>query len=179
ASVGGSSSGRTSVSGSDYLGSIPSPPANNFSTPYSQIDVSVPYRAGGSSSGRTPAFGAGYLGSIPSPPATFLCPLRYLSQRRQIDHESKAYVALEDSLVGFVHVLNRNHFNIGLNPVRGAEVEHLLGFSDATDHRPGDAAAMQNQWKGFQRHWLIRSTHENQGAVGFEQTHIGVIVVRS
>ena len=26
--VGGSSSGRTSVSGSDYLGSIPSPPAN-------------------------------------------------------------------------------------------------------------------------------------------------------
>jgi hypothetical protein len=27
ASVGGSSSGRTSVSGSDYLGSIPSPPA--------------------------------------------------------------------------------------------------------------------------------------------------------
>ena len=30
-SVGGSSSGRTSVSGSDYLGSIPSPPANNLS----------------------------------------------------------------------------------------------------------------------------------------------------
>ena len=29
-SVGGSSSGRTSVSGSDYLGSIPSPPAKNF-----------------------------------------------------------------------------------------------------------------------------------------------------
>ena len=29
--VGGSSSGRTSVSGSDYLGSIPSPPANNLS----------------------------------------------------------------------------------------------------------------------------------------------------
>ena len=29
-SVGGSSSGRTSVSGSDYLGSIPSPPANNL-----------------------------------------------------------------------------------------------------------------------------------------------------
>ena len=31
ASVGGSSRGRTSVSGSDYLGSIPSPPANNLS----------------------------------------------------------------------------------------------------------------------------------------------------
>ena len=31
--VGGSSSGRTSVSGSDYLGSIPSPPAKIFSTP--------------------------------------------------------------------------------------------------------------------------------------------------
>ena len=66
--VGGSSSGRTSVSGSDYLGSIPSPPAKMFSSPFPIYD-SLPYRAGGSSSGRTPAFGAGYLGSIPSPPA--------------------------------------------------------------------------------------------------------------
>jgi hypothetical protein len=47
--------------------------------------------------------------------------------------------------------LDRNHFNIGLNAVRGAEVEHLLGFTDASDHRPGYAATMQNQWKGLQR----------------------------
>src|SRR5262249_36275069 len=78
-----------------------------FSSPF-PIYNSLPYRAGGSSSGRTPAFGAGYLGSIPSPPATFLWPPRYLFQRPQIDHESKVNVALQDSLVGFVHVLNQS-----------------------------------------------------------------------
>ena len=35
-------------------------------------------------------------------------------------------------------MLDRNHFNIGLEIVRGAKIEHRLGFSDASDHRPGD-----------------------------------------
>ena len=42
-SVGGSSSGRTSVSGSDYLGSIPSPPANNVFHAFPDLQIgSVP-----------------------------------------------------------------------------------------------------------------------------------------
>ena len=84
ASVGGSSSGRTSVSGSDYLGSIPSPPANTF-PPFESRSFPRPYRAGGSSSGRTPVFGAGYLGSIPSPPATILFPTSSFIRRRAVD----------------------------------------------------------------------------------------------
>jgi hypothetical protein len=130
--VGGSSSGRTSVSGSDYLGSIPSPPAKNLfpTVPYHD---SPPYRAGGSSSGRTPAFGAGYLGSIPSPPATFLGPSCYLSQRRQIDHESDPYLAYEDPFVGLVDLLDGNHFDIGFDSVRCTEIEHLLCSPDTAD----------------------------------------------
>jgi hypothetical protein len=129
--VGGSSSGRTSVSGSDYLGSIPSPPAIKLShVVLVRFSISVLYRAGGSSSGRTPAFGAGYLGSIPSPPATFLGPSCYLSQRRQIDHESDPYLAYEDP---FVDLRDGNHFDIGFDSVLCTEIEHLLCVPDTVD----------------------------------------------
>jgi hypothetical protein len=154
-------------SGSDYLGSIPSPPANNL-FPAVPICNSPPYRAGGSSSGRTPVFGAGYLGSIPSPPATFFRPPRSLLQRRKIDDEPKSHIPLDHSLVGFVHLLDRNDFNIGFDAVRGTEIEHLLGFSDTADHRPSNAAAMQNEREGLQWRRLIRSPDENHGPVGLQ-----------
>ncbi len=67
----------------------------------------------------------------------------------------------QDSLVGFIHLLDRNQFNVGLDIVRGAEVEHLLGFTDAPDHRASDAASMQNQRKWLQRRRFVRSPHEN------------------
>jgi hypothetical protein len=38
--------------------------------------------------------------------------------------------------------------------------------------------AIQNQWKGLQRRRLIRSPHKNHGSVGFEQVHIGIVVMR-
>jgi hypothetical protein len=62
--------------------------------------------------------------------------------------------------------------------VSGAKFKHLLGFSNTPDHGAGNAAAVQNQWKGLQQRRLIRSSHENHGPVGFKQVYISVVVVR-
>src|SRR3546814_12401894 len=43
-------------------------------------------------------------------------------------------------LIGVVHLLHRDQFDIGGNSVFGAEIEHLLGFGDAANGRTGNAA---------------------------------------
>ncbi len=47
---------------------------------------------------------------------------------------------LSSLLVGFVDLLDRDHFDIGGDVVRAAEVEHLLGLGDAADRRAGETA---------------------------------------
>lgn len=56
-----------------------------------------------------------------------------LVQRRQIDHEAIAHVALEHAFVGLVDVLDIDHLHVAGNAVLGAEIEHLLRLGDTAD----------------------------------------------
>lgn len=52
---------------------------------------------------------------------------KFLSlQRRYIHHEPKPNVPFKDSFIGFVHVVNRNFFDVGFNSMLRTEVHHLL-----------------------------------------------------
>jgi hypothetical protein len=54
-------------------------------------------------------------------------------QRSHIDGEAVLHISLEQSLVSFVDLLDRDDFDIGGDVVLPAEVEHLLGFDDTAD----------------------------------------------
>ena len=67
----------------------------------------------------------------------------------------------EHALVGLVHLLNRDHFDIGFDLVLGTEVQHGLGFPDPADQRAGELPAIENEGKrlegsGFGRGRLSR-----------------------
>src|SRR5579864_6522552 len=56
-----------------------------------------------------------------------------LAQRRVIDHKAILHVALEQTFVGFIDLLNLDQLDVCRDSLIGAEVEHLLGFGDAAD----------------------------------------------
>ena len=53
-----------------------------------------------------------------------------------VDGEAVLHIGLEQPLVGFVDLLDRDDLDIGSDVLRAAKVEHLLGFGDAADGRP-------------------------------------------
>src|ERR1035441_6724313 len=55
------------------------------------------------------------------------------SERSHVDAETVLHVRLHQSLIGLVDLLDGNHFDIGRNIMRAAEIEHLLGLRDAAD----------------------------------------------
>jgi len=63
-------------------------------------------------------------------PSSYLVCCRWLLQRRHIDHESKLHIAPEHSFVGFVNLLDRDQFDLRLDLVLRAEVEHFQGLLD-------------------------------------------------
>lgn len=69
-----------------------------------------------------------------------------LFERSHVDHESKLHMALEDSFIGYVHLLDENRFNVGLGLVLGAEVEHVLYFFDAADEGTGEVVDSERKW---------------------------------
>src|SRR5437762_13779151 len=66
-------------------------------------------------------------------------------ERSHVDREAVLHVGLEQSLVGFVDLLDRNHFHISGDVVFAAKVEHLLSFGDAANHRAGETAPPANE----------------------------------
>jgi len=54
-------------------------------------------------------------------------------ERSHVNREAVLHIGLEQSLVGFVDLLDRDDFNIGGDVVLTAKIEHLLSFGDAAD----------------------------------------------
>src|SRR5207253_7172281 len=57
-----------------------------------------------------------------------------------VDDEPVADVAVHDSFVGVVDVVDGDRLDLGAEPMRGAEVQHLLGLADTAVLRPRDTA---------------------------------------
>src|ERR1700722_4812392 len=84
-----------------------------------------------------------YYVLIPSLLFSFLSDLRFFStflQRHHIDHKAIAHVALNHAIKCFVHFLDRGQFDVAGDVVFGAEIEHLLDFSNAANSRSGERA---------------------------------------
>src|SRR5258706_15958272 len=64
-----------------------------------------------------------------------------LAQRGHVNHEAVADIAFDGTLVGFVDLLNGNNFHVRRYVVLSAEIEHLLGFANASDAGAGQAAS--------------------------------------
>src|SRR6267154_765791 len=108
-----------------------------------------------------------------SPPGLLL----QLLQRGHVNDEAVFYVALKETGVGVVDLLDADFFDVRGDAVFGAEIEHLLGFANAANGGAGKAMAPHNQiesghWEGF-----LRSADKGHGAVTLEQAEVGVHVV--
>jgi hypothetical protein len=57
--------------------------------------------------------------------------------------EAVLHIRLEQSLVGFIDLLDREDSDVGGDVVRAAEVEHRLRLGDAVDGRAGEASPMK------------------------------------
>jgi hypothetical protein len=56
-------------------------------------------------------------------------------ERSHVDGKAVLHIGLEQSIVGFVDLLDRDDFDLGGDVVLPAEIEHLLSFGDAADAR--------------------------------------------
>src|SRR5882724_1763376 len=66
-------------------------------------------------------------------------------KRSHVNGEAVFHVRLEQPLVSFVDLLDGDDFHIRGDVVLPAEIEHLLGFGDASDGRSGKTAAAHDQ----------------------------------
>ena len=103
--------------------------------------------------------------------------LLFRFERGHVDGEAVLHVGLDQSLVGFVDFLDGNDFDVGGDVVLAAEVEHLLGFGDATDGRAGEAAAAHDEGEGRDGQRLFRRADQGDVAISAEQVDVGVDVV--
>ena len=90
-------------------------------------------------------------------------------QRGHVDHEAVADVLLQQALVGFVDLLDRDRLDVGDDAVLGAEVEHLLRLADAADRGAGEVAARQDQLERRDRQRLLGRADQAQRPVQLEQ----------
>src|SRR5487761_1158164 len=86
-------------------------------------------------------------------------------ERSHINGEAVLYIGLEQSLVGFVDLLDGDDFDIGGDVMCAAEVEHLLGFGDTADERAGEPAASEREAEGGDSERLRRRADEGDVAV--------------
>src|ERR1022692_4399432 len=82
---------------------------------------------------------AGCYNPEPSMPTRMLFFVLLRSERSHINREAVLHIGLEQSLVGFVDLLDGDDFDIGGVVMCRAKAEHLLGLRDAADVRTGEA----------------------------------------
>ena len=89
-------------------------------------------------------------------------------QRCHVDREPVFHIRLQQSLVGFVDLLNGNYFDIGGDVVFAAKIEHLLRFGDSADGRSGKPASPHDQAKRRDIERFCRSADQREIAVNAE-----------
>src|ERR1035438_7434168 len=98
------------------------------------------------------------------------------SERSQIDREAVFHTGLDQFLIGLVHLLNGDNFDIGGDVMCATKVEHLLCFGDAADGRAGQAPAPEDKTKRRNRERLLRRTDQGEVTVAAEELDVGVDV---
>src|ERR1017187_10299086 len=120
---------------------------------------------------------AGCYDPEPRMPTRMLFFVLLRSERSHINREAVLHIGLEQSLVGFVDLLDGDDFDIGGDVMCRAKVEHLLGLRDAADVRTGEAAAPHDEAECRDAQGLGGCADKGKVAVEAEQVEIGVNVV--
>ena len=101
------------------------------------------------------------------------------AERGAVDDEAVFHVAFNHPLPGLVNLVAAYQLYIGDDTVLGAEIEHLLRFRNAANHRPGNRPALHDEaehfWRVMRRGWR---THQCHRAVAFQQCGEHVEVMR-
>src|SRR5258708_27068486 len=90
-------------------------------------------------------------------------------ERSHVDGEAVLYIRLEQSLISFVDLLDGDDLDISGYVVMPAEVEHLLGFSDTANGRPGEAAASHDQAECENSERLLRRAAQGDVPIPAQQ----------
>jgi predicted permease len=98
-------------------------------------------------------------------------------ERSHIDREAVLHIGLEQSLVGFVDLLDRDDFDIGGDVVRAAKIEHLLGLGMPPMGEPERLRRPNIRPKTGHGERLLRRADQRDVAVAAEQLNVGVDVV--
>lgn len=98
-------------------------------------------------------------------------------QRAHIDHEAIAHLAGDKTVIGGIHLLDRNDFHICGELVFAADVEHLLCLHNPADQRSDQSPSAHDQGKGAELRGLIRNPDQNHGAVGLQQFQIDIQIM--
>src|ERR1035438_3242606 len=97
------------------------------------------------------------------------------SERSQIDREAVFHTGLDQFLIGLVHLLNGDNFDIGGDVMCATKVEHLLCFGDAADGRAGQAPAPEDKTKRRNRERLLRRTDQGERkSTRLNSSHLGI-----
>jgi len=60
--------------------------------------------------------------------------------RAHIDDVAKLHFAVQNLAVGFINLVNRDHFDLRVDVFRDGVIEHLLCFGNASDEGSGNFA---------------------------------------
>src|SRR5471032_832044 len=100
-----------------------------------------------------------------------------IHQRLHVDHVAEAHLAFFNRPDGLVDILDLDDFYRRRDAMRGAKIEHLLGFGDAADQRAGHALAVERRFHIVDRRQRLERADHAQRAVAFEQLDVGIDVV--
>lgn len=92
-----------------------------------------------------------------------------LPERGHIDHETIADVALDDTLVGLIYLLDGNKFDIAEDTVTAAEIEHFLGFLNSADQRTCQMPTAPNQIESVNGRRFFGNAQKHHGSVALQE----------
>jgi hypothetical protein len=98
-------------------------------------------------------------------------------QRSHVDHKAILHIALEQTLISLVDLLDRDDLDVRGDLMLSAKVQHLLRLLNATDGRSSQPATFEYQGKSRDRQRVFGRTDERQRSVPFQQFQLSIQVV--
>src|SRR5205085_436136 len=94
-----------------------------------------------------------------------------------IDREPVLHVRLEQPLIRFVHLLDRDHLKIRRDVVLPAEIKHLLRLRKSANQRAREAPPAEQQAKHRNRQRLLWCPDHGDVAVALQQPNVSIDVM--
>lgn len=84
-----------------------------------------------------------------------------------VDHKAVTYVFVDDPFKGLIHIIGLNQFDFGFDTSGGTEVDHFLGFGNATNHGTPQAITAKAHKHTTLALEFAQGAHVHQGGIKF------------